>query len=70
MDRAWAHGKHLLIAFSGRPLLRTHMRMNGSWHVYRPGSVAASRHDMRIAIGTDAFVAVAFLVPVAEFITN
>jgi len=28
-----ARGKHLLIAFSGDLVLRTHMRMSGSWHV-------------------------------------
>ena len=32
-----ARGKHLLMAFSGDLVLRTHMRMNGSWHLYRPG---------------------------------
>src|SRR3954454_10880324 len=30
-------GKHLLIAFSGDLVLRTHLRMNGSWHIYPPG---------------------------------
>jgi len=69
VERAWAHGKHLLIAFSGGLVLRTHMRMNGSWHVYRPGEAwQRPRIDMRIAIGTDAFVAVAFNVPVAEWL--
>ena len=39
-----ARGKHLLMAFSGDLVLRTHMRMNGSWHLYRPGAhVAATR---------------------------
>src|SRR5215471_2522456 len=32
-----ARGKHLLITFSGGLVLHTHMRMNGSWHLYRPG---------------------------------
>jgi endonuclease-8 len=69
VERAWAQGKHLLIAFSGGLVLRTHMRMNGSWHVYRPGEPWQRRRlDMRIAIGTDAFVAVAFTVPVAEWL--
>ena len=71
VERAWAQGKHLLIGFSGGLSLRTHMRMSGSWHVYRPGERwQRSRADMRIAIETDAFVAVAFLVPVAEFLTD
>jgi endonuclease-8 len=32
-----ARGKHLLMAFSGDLVLRTHLRMHGSWHIYRPG---------------------------------
>jgi endonuclease VIII len=64
-------GKHLLIEFSGDLLLRTHMRMNGSWHVYRPGERwQRPRMAMRILIETDEYVAVAFDVPVAEFIRS
>jgi endonuclease VIII len=63
-------GKHLLMAFSGGLVLRTHMRMKGSWHIYRPGERWMRPHrEMRIVIATDAFEAVAFDVPVAEFIT-
>src|SRR2546430_5917254 len=32
-----AQGKHLLIAFEGGLTLHTHLQMNGSWHIYRPG---------------------------------
>jgi endonuclease VIII len=35
IERCEAAGKHLLIVFSGDLILRTHMRMNGSWHIYR-----------------------------------
>jgi endonuclease VIII len=62
-------GKHLLMHFSGGLILRTHMRMNGSWHIYRPGERwQRPRRDMRVVIATADFVAVAFTVPVAEFI--
>ncbi|MGY1704983.1 DNA-formamidopyrimidine glycosylase family protein [Geodermatophilus sp. SYSU D00697] len=30
-------GKHLLIRFADGWTLRTHFRMDGSWHIYRPG---------------------------------
>ena len=30
-------GKNLLIRFDNGLELRTHLRMNGSWHRYRPG---------------------------------
>ncbi|HVE71465.1 MAG TPA: DNA-formamidopyrimidine glycosylase family protein [Thermoanaerobaculia bacterium] len=62
-----AAGKNLLMHFSGDLHLRTHMRMNGSWHIYRPGERWRKRfHEMRIVMETDAWVAVAFNVPVAE----
>jgi endonuclease-8 len=62
-------GKHLLMEFSGGLVLRTHMRMNGSWHIYRAGERwRRPRRDMRIVISTARFEAVAFNVPVAEFI--
>ncbi len=63
-----AAGKHLLMHFSGDLHLRTHMRMNGSWHIYRPGERwRMRRSDMRIVLETAEWVAVAFNVPVAEF---
>lgn len=65
-----AAGKHLLVRFSDDLVLRTHMRMNGSWHIYRPGERwQRPARDMRIVVGTERFVAVAFNVPVAEFLT-
>ena len=66
-----ARGKHLLMHFSGGLTLRTHMRMHGSWHLYRPGERWQRRAaDMRILIATDAFEAVAFAVPDAEFLRS
>lgn len=68
IERVDARGKHLLIWFSGDLVLRTHMRMHGSWHLYRPGERWQRPHaDMRIIIATPEFEAVAFNVPVAEF---
>jgi endonuclease-8 len=67
IERVDARGKHLLIWFSGDLVLRTHMRMHGSWHIYRPGERwQRPRADMRIIIGTSEYEAVAFSVPVAE----
>ena len=68
IDCVAAAGKHLLMHFSGGLVLRTHMRMNGSWHIYRPGERwQRSRSDMRIVISTADFEAVGFNIPVAEF---
>lgn len=67
IERVTARGKHLLMWFSGGLVLRTHMRMHGSWHLYRAGERwRRPRHLMRLALLTDAFEAVAFDVPVAE----
>jgi endonuclease VIII len=70
-----AVGKHVLMRFAprvpsgGALVLRTHMRMNGSWHIYRPGERwQRPRRDMRIVVATARFEAVAFTVPVAEFL--
>jgi len=72
-----AAGKHILMRFSGDLVLRTHMRMSGSWHIYRRvGADDAGRfepwqrprRDMRVVIATHDFEAVAFNVPVAEFL--
>ena len=66
-----AAGKWNLIRFSGDLILVTHMRMSGSWHIYRPGERWRKRSThMRIVIETQDFVAVAFDVPVAEFHTE
>jgi endonuclease-8 len=69
VERVAAAGKHLLMTFSGGLVLRTHMRMNGSWHIYRPGERwQLPSRAMRIRIDTDEWVAVAFNVHVAEFV--
>jgi endonuclease-8 len=65
-----ARGKHLLMQFSGDLVLRTHLRMHGSWHIYRPGERwQRPAGDMRIVVETRDFVAVGFNVPIAEFLT-
>jgi endonuclease VIII len=66
-----ARGKHLLMTLAGDLTLHTHMRMNGSWHIYRPGERwQRSRDDMRVLIATETFVAVGFNVPVAEWLSS
>jgi endonuclease-8 len=68
VERVVSEGKNLVMDFSGDLHLRTHMRMHGSWHIYKPGERWRKRHsDMRIVLETDTWVAVAFNVPVAEF---
>jgi endonuclease-8 len=68
-----ARGKHLLIHFdadgSGVPItLRTHLRMSGSWHLYREGERwQKPAHLARAVVGADSgWVAVCFSAPVVE----
>ena len=71
MDAVEARGKHLLIGFSDGRWLRTHMRMKGSWHRYRPGE--PWRLPLRRAscvLETDTAVAVCFDAPVVELLTD
>jgi endonuclease-8 len=66
-----SHGKHLLMAFSGDLVLRTHMRMNGSWHIYRPGERwRRPERDMRVLVAAADIIAVGFNIPVAEFLSG
>ncbi len=70
IDAVESRGKWLLMHFSGGAILLTHMRMHGSWHIYRPGERwQLPSSQMRIVIETANFVAVAFNVPVAEMHT-
>ena len=63
---AW--GKHLLVHFEGGLTLRTHLRMTGSWHVYRAGQVwRRPQYLARAVVGADSgWVAVCFQAPVVE----
>lgn len=71
IERVVSAGKHLIIDFSGGLHLRTHMRMNGSWHIYRHGERwKRPRRRMRIIIATEPWVAVGFDIPVAEFLDD
>lgn len=63
-----ARGKHLLVSFSGGLVLRTHMKMSGSWHLYREGERwRKAAHLARAVVGADSgWVAVCFQAPVVE----
>jgi endonuclease-8 len=66
-----SNGKHLLITFGTprRAVLHTHMKMSGSWHVYRPGErwwEPAS--EARVVIRTEHVVAPCFHPPIVELL--
>jgi endonuclease-8 len=64
-------GKHLLMRFSGGWSLHSHMRMTGSWHLYRPGE--AWRRPERLARAVLDFgdwLAVCFAAPVVRLVRD
>ena len=64
-----ARGKHLLVRFDDGRTLHTHMRMDGSWHIYRPGE--RWRKSARLAVAvieTRVWVAVCFAAPVCDLL--
>jgi endonuclease VIII len=55
-------GKHLLTRFDNGQSLHTHFRMDGSWHLYRPGQRwRRPGHQARAVLTTQERVAVGFL---------
>ena len=71
IEKVEAHGKWLLMYFSGDLILVTHMLMSGSWHIYKTGEKWWSpRSAMRVLIEVEGWQAIAFNVPVAEFHTT
>jgi endonuclease VIII len=70
VERVESRGKWVLIYFSGGGILVTHMLMNGSWHIYRPGERwRQPAVNMRIVLETSDYHAVAFRVPLAQMHT-
>ena len=66
-----ARGKNLLIHFEDGRVLRSHLRMSGSWHIYRAGEkwqrpLRQMRAELRVDNG---FVAVLFNAPIVELLT-
>lgn len=71
IEKVESAGKHLLIHFSGGLTLRTHLRMNGSWHIYRQGERwKRGPSHARVVVETAEFVAVAFDIQEAELLTD
>jgi endonuclease-8 len=67
-------GKHLLVRLADGRTLRTHFRMDGSWHIYKTGTKwrGGPGHDIRVVLATDRWDCVGYrlhdiaIVPTAE----
>lgn len=64
-------GKHLLIWFAPSELaLHSHMRMTGSWHLYRHGQRwRKPKHLLRFRLETADWLALCFSAPVIELLS-
>lgn len=66
---ARAHGKNLFISFENGLALRGHLRMYGSWHVYRPGEPwRFPESRARLVLEVEDAIAVNFDAPVIELL--
>lgn len=64
-----ARGKHLLFRIEGGHTLHTHFKMEGSWHLYRPGERwRGSGHQVRAVLETKDRVAVGFRLAIVELL--
>ncbi len=64
-----ARGKNLLIRFDDGRVLHTHLRMNGSWHVYRPGErFQRPMHQARVVLEVADALAVCFSAPTVRLL--
>jgi endonuclease-8 len=72
VDAVVSRGKHLLFRFSGARTLHTHFRMDGSWHLYRPGEPWKGGPDwqVRAVLGTSDWRAVGYRLPVLDVIAT
>ena len=71
VEGAEAIGKHCLIRFDDDRILRTHMRMTGSWHLYQPGERWRKRATaMRAMVEVADWIAVCFAAPEVELVRD
>ncbi len=69
-----SRGKHLLTRFGGTgpsaPLtLHTHLKMEGSWHLYRPATRwQRPGHQARVVLVTETWTAVGFSLGIVELV--
>ena len=66
-----SRGKHLLTRIGDEHTLHTHLKMEGSWHLYRPDTRwRRPAHQARVVLRTDAWVAVGFSLGITEVVAR
>ena len=69
VERTLARGKHLLTRIGPEHTLHTHLKMEGSWHLYKPDSRwRRPAHEARVVLRTQDWTAVGFALGVVELL--
>lgn len=65
-----SRGKHLLARIAGELTLHSHLRMDGSWHLYRPGAArrGGPEWQVRAVLANADWEAVGYRLPVLELL--
>ena len=65
-----ARGKHLLTRIEGGLTLHSHLRMDGSWHLHRPGQRWTGGPDwqVRVVLSNAEWDAIGYRLPVLELV--
>jgi len=70
IEKVRARGKNLLIQFDDGRVLHTHLKMLGSWHVYRPGErFQRPEHQARVILEVSDALAVCFSAPTVRLLS-
>jgi len=71
VEKVSAQGKNLLIRFDDGRVLHTHLKMRGSWHVYRPGErFQRPEHQARVILEVADALAVCFAAPTVRLLAK
>jgi endonuclease-8 len=71
VERTLARGKHLLTRIGSDHTLHTHLKMEGSWHLYRPESRwRRPTHEARVVLRTEDWTAVGFALGIVEMVAR
>ena len=65
-----SRGKHLLTRIEGDLTLHTHLRMDGSWRLFRPGArwSGGPQHEIRVVLTNEDWNAIGYRLPVVELL--
>ena len=63
-------GKHLFTRFDDGLSLHSHFRMDGTWHLYRPGDrwTGGADWQVRVVLANEEWEAVGYRLPVVELL--